>query len=44
MFFSPCFSERFHCPMQGPQALARTVAPESSKVDVNPSRAIVART
>lgn len=44
VFFSPCFEERFHWPMHGPHALASTVAPASSNVDVKPSRAIVART
>ena len=37
-------SERFHWPMQGPHALARTVAPACSKVLVRPSRSMVART
>ena len=40
---SPFFSSRFHCPIHGPQALASTVAPTSSKVDCNPSLSIVAR-
>ena len=44
VFLSPCFSARFHCPMHGPHALARTVAPASSNVAVKPSRVIVART
>ena len=34
-------SERFHWPMQGPQALARTVPPISSNVAMIPSRLIV---
>mmetsp|Transcript_9053 Transcript_9053/g.30861 ORF Transcript_9053/g.30861 Transcript_9053/m.30861 type:complete len:245 (-) Transcript_9053:640-1374(-) len=44
VFASPCFSERFHWPMQGPQALARTVAPAFTKDSVSPSRVMVART
>ena len=32
-----------HCPMQGPQALASTVAPKASKSARRPSRSIVAR-
>lgn len=36
-------SVRFHCPMQGPQALARTVLPASEKVSSTPSRSTVAR-
>jgi hypothetical protein len=34
-------SERFHWPMQGPQALASTVPPICSKVAMMPSRLIV---
>ena len=40
---SPVLSPLFHCPMQGPQAFARTVAPTSSNVPCSPSRSIVAR-
>ena len=36
--------DRFHCPMQGPQALASTVAPTRSKAAIWPSRSTVART
>ena len=47
-FFTPpaasCASVRFHWPMQGPHALASTVAPAVSKTLVKPSRAMVART
>ncbi len=44
-FFTP-FSvpSRFHWPMQGPQALARTVAPTASSFASWPSRSIVALT
>ena len=35
-------SVRFHCPMQGPQAFARTIPPASSKVDKVESRSSVA--
>jgi hypothetical protein len=35
-------SSRFHWPMQGPQALASTVAPISSRVASWPSRSMVA--
>ena len=35
-------SVRFHCPMHGPHALARTVPPTFSKMSSRPSRAIVA--
>jgi hypothetical protein len=35
-------SLRFHWPMQGPQALARTVAPISDRVAIWPSRSMVA--
>eukprot|EP01139_Manchomonas_bermudensis_P016486 Amastigsp_a512855_9.p3 type:complete len:271 gc:universal Amastigsp_a512855_9:1834-1022(-) len=41
---TPFESERFHCPMHGPHALASTVPPTCSKVCMIPSRAIVART
>ena len=34
---------RSHCPMQGPQAFARTVAPIASRSASRPSRSIVAR-
>ncbi len=34
-------SERFHCPMHGPQALASTVPPICSKVAMMPSRLMV---
>ncbi len=34
-------SARFHWPIQGPQAFARTVAPICSKVSMNPSRFMV---
>ena len=34
-------SERFHCPMQGPHALASTVPPICSKVLMMPSRLMV---
>ncbi len=37
-------SERFHWPMQGPQALASTVAPMASRSASRPSRSMVART
>ncbi|MNY08143.1 hypothetical protein D3C86_1409820 [compost metagenome] len=42
MFFS-CFSapSRAHCPIQGPQALAKTLPPISSKVFKNPSLSTV---
>jgi len=40
-FSSP---SRFHWPMQGPQALASTVAPTASSFASWPSRSIVART
>ena len=36
-------SLRDHWPMHGPQALASTVAPASSKIPSSPSRAMVAR-
>ena len=36
-------SVRFHCPMQGPHALASTVPPSFSKTSTRPSRSIVAR-
>ncbi len=39
-----CTSWRAHCPMHGPQALARTVAPMRSKSASRPSRSMVART
>ena len=39
----PGSSERSHCPMQGPQALASTVAPRASKSAMSPSRTMVAR-
>ena len=42
-FSSPFLSSRLHCPMQGPQAFASTVAPTSSNADVTLSRSIVAR-
>lgn len=45
MFFWPfSISSRCHCPMQGPQALASTVAPNDSSEAIWPSRSIVART
>ena len=34
---------RFHCPMQGPQALARTTPPILTKASSCPSRAMVSR-
>src|SRR3954462_8419557 len=37
-------SGRSHCPMHGPQALARTVPPIASRSASSPSRSIVART
>src|SRR3954452_4010577 len=37
-------SERAHWPIQGPQALARTVAPTASRSPSRPSRSTVART
>src|SRR5438445_12823429 len=37
-------SSRFHWPMQGPHALANTVAPIASRSASRPSRSIVART
>ena len=37
-------SSRFHWPMQGPQALASTVAPMASRSSSSPSRSMVART
>src|SRR2546423_2313256 len=37
-------SERDHCPMHGPQALASTVAPIASRSASRPSRSMVART
>src|SRR5437764_14337274 len=37
-------SDRAHCPMQGPQALAKTVAPIASRSARRPSRSMVART
>ena len=37
-------SSRFHWPMHGPHALARTVAPMASRSASRPSRSIVART
>ena len=40
---SPSTSLRFHWPMQGPQALASTVAPACSKAASCPSRSVVAR-
>lgn len=36
-------SVRFHCPMQGPQALASTVPPAEEKADRVSSRSRVAR-
>ncbi len=36
-------SVRFHWPMQGPQALARTVPPTLEKISRRPSRSMVAR-
>ena len=45
VFGTPTISwERRHWPMQGPQALASTVAPIASRVVIWPSRSIVART
>mmetsp|Transcript_22641 Transcript_22641/g.29632 ORF Transcript_22641/g.29632 Transcript_22641/m.29632 type:complete len:209 (+) Transcript_22641:680-1306(+) len=41
---SPCFSWRFHWPIQGPHALARTVPPAVSNSSVIPSLSMVART
>ena len=42
-FFSPGLSSsRFHWPMQGPQALASTMAPTRSKSAICPSRRMVA--
>lgn len=41
-FSSPFFSDRSHCPMQGPQALARTWPPTASRSALTPSRSIVA--
>ena len=35
-------SVRFHWPMQGPQALARTVPPTLLKTSIRPSRSMVA--
>mmetsp|Transcript_17484 Transcript_17484/g.52455 ORF Transcript_17484/g.52455 Transcript_17484/m.52455 type:complete len:241 (-) Transcript_17484:1260-1982(-) len=41
---SPFFiSDRFHWPMQGPQALASTVPPTLSNTSISPSRSMVAR-
>ncbi len=37
-------SSRFHWPMHGPQALARTVAPSFSRTPIWPSRSMVAST
>ena len=37
-------SSRFHWPMHGPQALAKTVAPMASKSASSPSRSMVALT
>ena len=39
-----CTSCLFHCPMHGPQALARTVPPTDSSFASMPSRSMVART
>lgn len=36
-------SVRFHCPMQGPHALASTVPPTFKNTSVRPSRSMVAR-
>ena len=45
LFISPSLmSWRFHWPMQGPQAFAKTVAPSFSSLSRIPSRWIVART
>lgn len=41
-FSSPFFSDRSHCPMQGPQALARTWPPTASRSALTPSRSMVA--
>ncbi len=35
-------SSRFHWPMQGPQALASTVAPSFDRISICPSRSMVA--
>ena len=44
VFWSPFWmSSRFHWPMQGPQALASTVAADRVKVAIWPSRSMVAR-
>ena len=36
-------SLRFHCPMHGPHALARTVAPMALRSSIWPSRRMVAK-
>ena len=39
----PWVASRCHCPMHGPQALARTLPPMSFSERICPSRSIVAR-